>query len=115
MPSAAKIAFSAVLPNRLTASDAAENRRVIVCGMAGARQGGVKAGYINVPAPLASILTGAVTVPGQSRDIRILPGLDQRDIPLPPVIRGYETPPPRPLGPPNQGPQTACMPGTHSN
>jgi 2-dehydro-3-deoxygalactonokinase len=114
MTSAAKTGFSAVLAGHLAAIEALESLPVIVCGMAGARQGWVEAGYIDVPAPLASILTGAVSVPGESRDIRILPGLAQRDVATPDVIRGEETQLLGALGPASSGAQAVCMPGTHS-
>ncbi|AGS20715.1 2-dehydro-3-deoxygalactonokinase [Rhizobium etli] len=114
MTSAAKIGFSTVLSGHLTAVEAPEGLPVIVCGMAGARQGWVEAGYIDVPAPLASILTAAVRVPGESRDIRILPGLAQRDVARPDVMRGEETQLLGALGRANSAAQAVCMPGTHS-
>ncbi|MFB2605618.1 2-dehydro-3-deoxygalactonokinase, partial [Rhizobium phaseoli] len=70
MTSAAKTGFSAVLSGHLAAVEAPDTLPVIVCGMADARQGWVEAGYIDVPTPLASILTAAVRVPGESRDVR---------------------------------------------
>jgi len=114
MTSAAKTGFSTVLASHLAAIEAPENLPVIVCGMAGARQGWVEAGYIDVPTPLAAILTGAVSVPGESRDIRILPGLAQRDIATPDVMRGEETQLLGALGRASSGAQAVCMPGTHS-
>ena len=59
--------------------------------MAGARQGWIEAPYVTLPASLDGILAGAVAVPGQSRDIRILPGLAQRRDDAPDVMRGEET------------------------
>ncbi|MBX4939900.1 2-dehydro-3-deoxygalactonokinase [Rhizobium binae] len=114
MTSAAKTGFSAVLSGHLAAIAAPESLPVIVCGMAGARQGWVEAGYIDVPAPLGSILTAAVRVPGESRDIRILPGLAQRDAAAPDVMRGEETQLLGALGGTSVGAQAVCMPGTHS-
>jgi len=114
MTSAAKTGFSAVLAGHLTAIEAPESLPVIVCGMAGAKQGWVEAGYIDVPAPLTSILTGAVSVPGESRDVRILPGLAQRDRATPDVMRGEETQLLGALGSANSGAQAVCMPGMHS-
>ncbi|MGO7845336.1 2-dehydro-3-deoxygalactonokinase, partial [Rhizobium johnstonii] len=75
---------------------------------AGARQGWVEAGYIDVPAPLASILTGEVSVPGESRDIRILPGLAQREIARPDVMSGEETQLLGALGRASSGAQAVC-------
>ncbi|ANL64575.1 2-dehydro-3-deoxygalactonokinase [Rhizobium phaseoli] len=114
MTSAAKTGFSAVLSGHLAAVEAPDTLPVIVCGMAGARQGWVEAGYIDVPTPLASILTAAVRVPGESRDIRILPGLAQRQTATPDVMRGEETQLLGALGGTSAGPQAVCMPGTHS-
>ena len=114
MTSAAKTGFSAVLSSHLAAVEAPDTLPVIVCGMAGARQGWVEAGYIDVPTPLASILTAAVRVPGESRDIRILPGLAQRQTATPDVMRGEETQLLGALGGTSAGPQEVCMPGTHS-
>ncbi|KKZ87616.1 2-dehydro-3-deoxygalactonokinase [Rhizobium phaseoli] len=114
MTSAAKTGFSAVLSGHLAAVEAPDTLPVIVCGMAGARQGWVEAGYIDVPTPLASILTAAVRVPGENRDIRILPGLAQRQTATPDVMRGEETQLLGALGGTSAGPQAVCMPGTHS-
>jgi 2-dehydro-3-deoxygalactonokinase len=114
MTAAAKTGFADVLETHLAAVGAPQTVPVIVCGMAGAKQGWVEAGYIDVPASLSSILTGAVSVPGQKRDIRILPGLAQRDQAMPDVMRGEETQLLGALGPDSKGAQAVCMPGTHS-
>ncbi len=114
MTAAAQTGFAAVLQSHLDVLSAPEGIPVIICGMAGARQGWVEAGYIDTPASLAAILTGAVSVPGQRRDIRILPGLAQRSIEAPDVIRGEETQLLGALSPDSHGEQIVCMPGTHS-
>ncbi|MBB3656399.1 2-dehydro-3-deoxygalactonokinase [Rhizobium sp. BK650] len=114
MTTAAKTGFSEVLAGHLAAISAPAELPVIVCGMAGARQGWVEAGYIDVPASLSSILSGAVSVPGESRDVRILPGLAQRDAAAPDVMRGEETQLLGALGSASKGMQSVCMPGTHS-
>jgi 2-dehydro-3-deoxygalactonokinase len=103
-----------VLQSHLEAVGAAPELPVIVCGMAGARQGWVEAGYVDTPAPLASILKHAVVVPGQDRDIRILPGIAQRDRKAPDVMRGEETQLLGALGVDAVGDAVVCMPGTHS-
>jgi 2-dehydro-3-deoxygalactonokinase len=82
--------------------------------MAGARGGWVEAGYVDTPARLASILKHAVTVPGQDRDIRILPGIAQRDRKAPDVMRGEETQLLGALGMDATDDAVVCMPGTHS-
>ena len=65
MMAAAKLGFAAVLQSHLDAVGAANDLPVVVCGMAGARQGWVEAGYIDTPAPLAFIMERAVPVPGR--------------------------------------------------
>ena len=112
MMAAAKIGFAAVLQSHLDAVGAADHLPVIICGMAGARQGWVEAGYIDTPASLTDILQRAVPVPGRSRDIRILPGIAQRDPKAPDVMRGEETQLLGALG--ADGEALVCMPGTHS-
>jgi 2-dehydro-3-deoxygalactonokinase len=114
MTAAAKRGFAAVLQSHLAAVSAAPGLPVIICGMAGARQGWVEAGYVDTPAPLDAILAGAVTVSGQSRDIRILPGIAQRDINAPDVMRGEETQLLGALGHDTACEALVCMPGTHS-
>jgi 2-dehydro-3-deoxygalactonokinase len=114
MMTAAKAGFAAVLEPHLEAVGAARDLPVIICGMAGARQGWVEAGYVDTPAPLEAILAGAVTVPGQPRDIRILPGIAQRDASAPDVMRGEETQLLGALGRDTAGKALVCMPGTHS-
>jgi 2-dehydro-3-deoxygalactonokinase len=114
MTTAAKTGFSAILESHLAAVAAPPHLPVIVCGMAGARQGWVEAGYLDTPAPLSTIVKAAVTVPDTNRDIRILPGLAQRSEEAPDVIRGEET---QLLGAISQlgnGSHLVCMPGTHS-
>ena len=64
MMAAGKLGFATVLQSHLEAVGAAPELPVIVCGMAGARQGWVEAGYVDTPAPLASILKQAVVGSG---------------------------------------------------
>jgi 2-dehydro-3-deoxygalactonokinase len=87
---------------------------VVICGMAGARQGWVEAGYVDTPARLASIVQRAVPVGGQSRDIRILPGIAQRDSKAPDVMRGEETQLLGALTGDTAAEAVVCLPGTHS-
>lgn len=114
MMAAGKPGFAAVLQTHLEAVGAAPGLPVIICGMAGARQGWIEAGYVDTPAPLASILKHAVPVPGQDRDIRILPGIAQRDPKAPDVMRGEETQLLGALGGDASREAIVCMPGTHS-
>jgi 2-dehydro-3-deoxygalactonokinase len=106
--------FSAILERHLHEMRAPVAMPVIICGMAGSRQGWVEAPYVAVPAALLDVLARAVPVPGVGRDIRIVPGVAQEASDVPDVMRGEET-------------QLAgiadllvgrrhivCMPGTHS-
>ncbi|KQS67761.1 2-dehydro-3-deoxygalactonokinase [Rhizobium sp. Leaf371] len=113
MTTAAKTGFSAVLEQHLEAMGASRSLPVVICGMAGARQGWVEAGYLDTPAALSEIVRHAVVVPDAARDIRILPGLAQRDAAMPDVMRGEET---QLLGSVGAlaGTRLVCMPGTHS-
>ena len=114
MTTAAQTGFARVLQTHLDAVSAPDTIPVIVCGMAGARQGWVEAGYIDTPTSLAAILTAAVTVPEQTRDVRILPGLAQRSQQAPDVMRGEETQLLGAIAADAKGEQLVCMPGTHS-
>ena len=89
---------------------------VLICGMAGARQGWLEAPYLEVPADLGRLAAGAVSpdAPGTGLSLRILPGLCQRRAGAEDVMRGEET---QLLGllalrPGYAGP--VVMPGTHS-
>ena len=114
MTTAARTGFADVLDFHLGALTAPADMPVVICGMAGARQGWIEAGYVDVPAPLTAILSGAVRIPGEQRDIRILPGLAQRSTASPDVMRGEETQLLGALDTLGDGDQIVCMPGTHS-
>ncbi len=114
MTTAAKTGFSRVLEAHLSAVDAPGHLPVIICGMAGAKQGWLEAGYLNTPAALSQIAGGAVAVPDVGRDIRILPGLAQRDTRHPDVMRGEETQLLGAAASLGDGRHLVCMPGTHS-
>jgi 2-dehydro-3-deoxygalactonokinase len=85
---------------------------VVVCGMAGARQGWREAQYVNVPTDLGAIVGRSVRPDNTRFSVRILPGLDQHD--PDDVMRGEETQllGLRALLPEFNG--TVVMPGTHS-
>lgn len=113
MTTAARLGFADVLDAHLAAIGAPDELPVIICGMAGARQGWVEAGYVDVPCPLSDVLKGAISVPGVTRDIRILPGLAQR-AGTPDVMRGEETQLLGALATVGDTDSLACLPGTHS-
>lgn len=88
---------------------------VLICGMAGARQGWLEAPYLDAPTDLKALAQGAVrpTMPSSALSVSILPGVCQRGD-SENVMRGEET---QLLGlatiaPGYTGP--VCMPGTHS-
>lgn len=106
--------FAPVLTAHLAAAGAPEAWPVLICGMAGARQGWAEAPYADLPAPVSAIAAGALRLPKDkagARDIRILPGLARRDPSCPDVMRGEET---QLLGLALSGHEgLVCMPGTH--
>jgi 2-dehydro-3-deoxygalactonokinase len=83
---------------------------VLVCGMAGARQGWKEAGYLETPTDLARLIDGAVAVPGFPA--RILPGICQRS--PEDVMRGEETQLLGLLALKGTYSGPVVMPGTHS-
>jgi 2-dehydro-3-deoxygalactonokinase len=105
--------FASILESHLAALAAPTTLPVVACGMVGSRQGWLEAPYVDTPAPIDAILKGAVRVPGQARDIRIVPGLAQRLTDAPDVMRGEETQLAG-AGLPAKGCHLVCMPGTHS-
>jgi 2-dehydro-3-deoxygalactonokinase len=111
-------AYAGVLAGLLGEHFAAGGPRVdvLICGMAGARQGWIEAPYIDAPADLRDLTSSAVAP--DMRDgrwsVRILPGVCQRQAGAEDVMRGEET---QLLGlgtllPGFDG--VVCMPGTHS-
>ncbi len=116
-----KNGYEAVLKRHLEAFALAghaipEKPRIIICGMAGARQGWVEAPYADLPIALKKLPALAVAVEnGLGADIRILPGIAKRDRARPDVLRGEETQliglALDPSGATFSG--TVIMPGTH--
>ncbi len=88
-------------------------RRVLICGMAGSRQGWQEAPYVPCPANLDALAEATITVPFRDVEVRIIPGLSCRDgSGVPEVMRGEET---QILGAVlGAGDATVCLPGSHS-
>jgi len=86
---------------------------VIVCGMAGSRQGWAEAPYVNVPCPPPSLSNATRVDAADPRlDVRILPGIKQM---MPPdVMRGEETQIAGFLAETPGYSGTLCLPGTHT-
>jgi 2-dehydro-3-deoxygalactonokinase len=111
--SAAGNGFAPVLRDHLERLGAPDGAPVLICGMAGARQGWVEAPYMKTPTRLDALHEGAIRVDAPDiGDVRILPGVAQAYADRPDVMRGEET---QLLGvtePDFTG--LVCIPGTHS-
>ncbi len=105
--------FTETLESHLTALGAPADLPVIICGMAGSRQGWVEANYVPVPADLKAILSGAAKIENIARDVRIIPGLSQSGS-SPNVMRGEETQLLGAILDRNLSNGIIAMPGTHS-
>ena len=106
--------FETVLRTHLAAVSAPASLPVLICGMAGSREGWVEAPYVDVPAPLERIAKAVVAAPDTDLDVRVVPGLAKRNGDRPDVLRGEET---QLIGvaaglPPGRA--RICLPGTHS-
>ncbi len=104
--------FEAVLRGHLAAFG--DVRRVLLCGMVGARQGWREAGYVAVPADVGAVCGRVLRVAAEGLDVRIVPGLSVDDGARCDVMRGEET---QLLGVLGHAPGltgTVVMPGTHS-
>jgi 2-dehydro-3-deoxygalactonokinase len=107
----AEVGFEPVLRAHIDKLGGASTLPVLICGMAGARQGWVEAPYLQTPTHLHALHEGAVRVPVDG-EVFILPGVAQSNARHPDVMRGEET---QLLGltePDFTG--IVCMPGTHS-
>jgi 2-dehydro-3-deoxygalactonokinase len=112
--------FPAALGEAIGAWLAEGERRVLLCGMVGSRQGWVEAPYLPCPAGPAEIAAAVIDLPFEGADCRLVPGLTARDAAgVPDVMRGEET---KLLGllaelpkePPVGAEALVCLPGTHS-
>lgn len=104
--------FGEVLENRLAGLGAENSLPVVICGMAGSRQGWREVPYLEIPAALTDIPGAALGIEHAARPVHILPGLSQR-APSADVMRGEET---QLLGLSldRDVDGVVCMPGTHS-
>lgn len=89
---------------------------IVICGMAGARQGWREAPYLDTPANLHELSHGGVTPPNAEARFaaRILPGVCQRTAAHEDVMRGEETQLLGLLGLKPGFAGTVVLPGTHS-
>jgi 2-dehydro-3-deoxygalactonokinase len=103
--------FAPVLRDHLDRLGADARLPVLICGMAGARQGWVEAPYLKTPTRLDALHEGAIRVDAPG-DVRILPGVAQAQVGQPDVMRGEETQLLGATGDDFTG--LVCIPGTHS-
>ncbi|MGA7810744.1 2-dehydro-3-deoxygalactonokinase [Bradyrhizobium sp.] len=103
--------FAPVLRDHLARLGAPDGIPILICGMAGARQGWAEAPYLKTPTRLDALHEGAIRV-GARGDIRILPGVAQARADRPDVMRGEETQLLGGTDPDFTG--LVCIPGTHS-
>lgn len=103
------LALHAVIGDWLAQGD----RRVLLSGMVGSRQGWAEAPYLPCPADPAALADAAIRISSDlAADIRILPGLSYGST-VPEVMRGEEVQIAGVLA--QTGPDaTICLPGTHS-
>lgn len=105
--------FAAALRAAIGPWLAAGERRVLLSGMIGSRQGWVEAPYLQCPAGAADIAGALVRVPFEGADVLLVPGLSDTDAAsTPEVMRGEETQIIGVLA--NTAEATACLPGSHS-
>lgn len=104
--------FEAVLESHLAALGVPDGVPVMMCGMVGSRSGWVEAAYLDAPVRLDELAARATIVPAARRRVRVLPGIAQRSLTHPDVIRGEETQL-LPLALAGHS-GLVCMPGTHS-
>jgi 2-dehydro-3-deoxygalactonokinase len=102
--------FSGVLERHMEALGAPAGLPVVICGMAGSRQGWREAAYAETPVALPALAKQATAFQSAGRPVRIMPGVARRDVKRPDVMRGEET---QLLGL-GVDDGVACLPGTHS-
>ncbi len=103
--------FAAVLREQCGAWLEAGERRVLLCGMIGSRQGWVEAPYLPCPAGAAELAAALVSVPFDGAQTRLVPGLSAHDGQnVPEVMRGEETQ----IAGLDLADGLACLPGSHS-
>lgn len=89
-------------------------RRVLLAGMVGSRQGWQEAAYLPCPAGAAELTDALVDVPFADAQVKLIPGLSDADAAgIPEVMRGEET---QLVGalPDIGGDGIVCLPGSHS-
>jgi 2-dehydro-3-deoxygalactonokinase len=89
-------------------------KKVLLCGMIGSRQGWVEVEYLPCPAGISDLANAVVQVPFSGAEVRLVPGVMGSDAAgVPEVMRGEET---AAMGILDAygGAGLVCFPGTHS-
>jgi 2-dehydro-3-deoxygalactonokinase len=91
----------------------AGEKRVLLSGMIGSRQGWVEAPYAPCPAGAADLASATIPVGFDGAEVRIIPGVTAEENGVPEVMRGEET---QVIGALAEFGERgiACMPGSHS-
>ena len=86
---------------------------VLICGMAGSRQGWVEAPYLPCPVRPADLALATIAIAFAGARVRIVPGVSDRDTDgVPEVMRGEETQIAGIIGGWREG--LVCLPGSHA-
>jgi 2-dehydro-3-deoxygalactonokinase len=105
--------FAAALRRHIGPWLAEGERRVLLSGMVGSRQGWIEAPYLPCPAGAEDIAAALLPVPFEGAEVLLVPGLtDADEADVPEVMRGEETQVIGALGHLPEG--LACLPGSHS-
>ena len=89
-------------------------RRILMSGMVGSRQGWIEAPYLPCPAATADLARALLPVPFGPAETLLVPGLSAADAAgVPEVMRGEEVQILGALGT-SPGDATVCLPGSHS-
>jgi len=92
----------------------AGERRILLCGMVGSRQGWVEAGYVACPVGIDDLASRVTRVPFAEAEVILIPGVSGEDVhSVPEVMRGEET---EVMGmvAVHGKESLVCLPGTHS-
>ncbi len=106
--------FPRALENAVAPWLAGGERRILMSGMVGSRQGWVEALYLPCPAATADLARALLRVPFGPAETLLVPGLSAADpAGVPEVMRGEEVQILGTLGTAS-GDTTVCLPGSHS-
>lgn len=106
--------FAETLVGHLGDWISAGDRRILLCGMVGSREGWAEAEYVRCPVGAGDIAGRVKVIPFEGAQVGIIPGVMGSDVSgFPEVMRGEET---ETMGIREEGREAAlvCLPGTHS-